>query len=95
MFANWSNKKANKDTQIKEVENIINLISQLRAFKNELNVSPGSFVDMSISTLSKNDQLFIKKNQTVLKKLGRINSFLDTDKAVSYTHLTLPTKRIV
>ena len=89
MFANWSNKKANKDKQIKEVENIINLISQLRAFKNELNVSPGSFVDMSISTLSKNDQLFIKKNQTVLKKLGRINSFLDTDKDKASANLVI------
>ena len=89
MFANWSNKKANKDKQIKEVENIINLISQLRAFKNELNVSPGSFVDMSISTLSKKDQLFIKKNQTVLKKLGRINSFLDTDKDKASANLVI------
>ena len=89
MFANWSNKKANKDKQIKEVENIINLISQLRAFKNELNVSPGSFVDMSISTLSKNDQLFIKKNQTVLKKLGRINSFLDTEKDKASANLVI------
>ncbi|WP_075483614.1 valine--tRNA ligase, partial [Candidatus Pelagibacter communis] len=89
MFANWSNKKVNKDKQIKEVENIINLISQLRAFKNELNVSPGSFVDMSISTLSKNDQSFIKKNQTVLKKLGRINSFLDTDKDKASANLVI------
>ncbi len=89
MFANWSNKKANKDKQIKEVENIINLISQLRAFKNELNVSPGSFVDLSISTLSKNDQSFIKKNQTVLKKLGRINSFLDTDKDKAAANLVI------
>ena len=89
MFASWSNKKVNKDKQIKEVENIINLISQLRAFKNELNVSPGSFVDMSISILSQKDQLFIKKNQTVLKKLGRINNFLDTDKDKASANLVI------
>ena len=80
MHTNWTLIKIKKDKNIKEVQKIIDLISQLRSFKNELNVSPGSFVDMSLSNLPKKDQDFIIKNEIVLKKLGRINNFLDGEK---------------
>ena len=80
MHTNWTLNKMKKDKNIKEVQKIIDLISQLRSFKNELNVSPGSFVDMSLSNLPKKDQDFIIKNQIVLKRLGRINNFLDGEK---------------
>ena len=58
MHTNWTLNKMKKDKNIKEVQKIIDLISQLRSFKNELNVSPGSFVDMSLSNLPKKDQDF-------------------------------------
>ncbi len=80
MLANWISGTSKKDKDFKEVEKIINIISQLRSFKNELNVSPGSFVDMSLSNISVNSKTFFKKNDTVLKKLGRINNFFDKDK---------------
>ena len=80
MHTNWSLNKIKSDKNIKEVQKIIDLISQLRSFKNELNVSPGSFVDMSLANLPKKDQDFIIKNEIVLKRLGRINNFFDSEK---------------
>ena len=40
MYANWPSGKAKKDQSLKDVESIINVISELRSFKNELNVKP-------------------------------------------------------
>jgi len=80
MLSNWISGISKKDKDFKEVEKIINIISQLRSFKNELNVSPGSFVDVSLSKINKNNKTFFKHNATVLKKLGRINNFFDKDK---------------
>ena len=79
MLTNWVSGKSKKDKDFKEVEKIINIISQIRSFKNELNVSPGSFVDISLSKINDKNKVFFKHNDVVLKKLGRINSFLDKD----------------
>ena len=80
MFTNWISGSSKKDKDYKDVKKIINIISQIRSFKNELNVSPGSFVDISLCNISKNDRNFFKHNNKVLKKLGRINNFFDKDK---------------
>ena len=74
MLANWISGKPKKDKYSKEVEKIINIITEIRSFKNELNVSPGSFIDISIEKIKSNNKYFFKKNSVVLKKLGRINS---------------------
>ena len=79
MLTNWVSGKSKKDKDFKEVEKIINIISQIRSFKNELNVSPGSFVDISLSKINDKNKVFFKHNDVVLKNLGRINSFLDKD----------------
>jgi valyl-tRNA synthetase len=71
--------KTKKDQSSIDVQKIIDIISDLRSFKNELNVSPGSFTDISIKNLNKDSQKFIKDNETVLKKLGRINKFHNED----------------
>ena len=84
MHANWPSGKSNKDQSMKDVEKIINVISELRLFKNELNVSPGSFVDISLSKINEKNKAFFKQNDLVLKKLGRINSFFDNDKDTFY-----------
>ena len=52
MHANWPSGKAKKDQSMKDVESIINVISELRSFKNELNVSPGSFIDISVNNIA-------------------------------------------
>jgi valyl-tRNA synthetase len=58
---------------------IINIISEIRSFKNELNVSPGSFIDMSINSINEEQKLFINNNKIILKKLGRINNIMNDD----------------
>ena len=79
MFKNWISAKSTKDAHIDQVENIINIISELRSFKNELNISPGSFIDMSINNINKDQKQFINSNEIILKKLGRINNILSDD----------------
>ncbi len=79
MLKNWLSGEISKDNTTEQVENIINIISEIRSFKNELNVSPGSFIDISIGNINKNQKEFINTNKIILKKLGRINSILDKD----------------
>ena len=79
MFANWPTGQINKDTSTEQVENIISIISEIRSFKNELNVGPGSFIDMSINNINENQKKFINENEIILKKLGRINNILSND----------------
>ncbi len=79
MLKNWLSGEINRDSSTEQVENIINIISEIRSFKNELNVNPGSFIDVSISNINKNQKDFINTNEIILKKLGRINSILDKD----------------
>jgi len=79
MLANWPTGKINKDTSTEQVENIISIISEIRSFKNELNVGPGSFIDMSINNINDKQKKFINDNKIILKKLGRINNILNDD----------------
>ena len=79
MYKNWPSGKVKKDQSRKDVEKIINIISELRSFKNELNVSPGSFVDISINKIAKKNKTLMNNNEVVLKKLGRINNFYEKD----------------
>ena len=75
--ANWINgKKLKTDKNIETVNEIIKLISGIRSFKNELNVSPGSFIDISLEKLDKKKQILFLQNEIVIKKLGRVNSIL-------------------
>jgi valyl-tRNA synthetase len=79
MYANWSTGKTKIDQSIKDVEKIIAVISELRSFKNELNVSPSSFIDISINKITTKNKTLIINNEIILKKLGRINKFFDKD----------------
>ena len=79
MFKNWITAKPTKDSNTDQVENIISIISELRSFKNELNISPGSFIDISINNINKDQKQFISENEIILKKLGRINNILSED----------------
>lgn len=86
MLANWISGKPKKDKYSKEVHKIINIITEIRSFKNELNVTPGSFIDISIEKIKNTNKSFFNKNSVVLKKLGRVNSiFLKDQKKSSAT----------
>ena len=79
MLANWPSGIVKKDQDHKDVEKMINIISSIRSFKNELGVNPGSFIDISTIKISKKNRSFLNNNEIVLKKLGRINNFYSTD----------------
>jgi valyl-tRNA synthetase len=79
MLSNWPTIKSKKNKEYKEVEKIIMIISKIRSFKNELGISPGSFIDLSISKISKKNESFMNNNDIVLKKLSRINNFYSKD----------------
>tara|TARA_Y100000590_G_scaffold64629_1_gene69646 strand:- start:130 stop:2757 length:2628 start_codon:yes stop_codon:yes gene_type:complete len=79
MFSNWIKGKIKKSNDLKDVEKTINIISKIRSFKNELNISPGSFIDISLGKINNKSMKFFKNNKIVLKKLGRINDFYDKD----------------
>ncbi len=79
MLSNWISDKSKKDSDHKQVQQIIDIISEIRSFKNELNVSPGSFIDISINSIKKNNQNFMINNEIIIKKLGRINNFFKKD----------------
>jgi len=77
MLNNWPKGKLKKDRDFKEVKKMISIISEVRSFKNELNVSPGSFIDLSIEKINNKD--FFNENNVILKRLGRINNFYTKD----------------
>jgi valyl-tRNA synthetase len=79
MLANWPTGNLEKDASTDQVEKIISIIYELRSFKNELSVSPGSFIDISIEGIDKNQKVFFDENEIILKRLGRINNLFDKD----------------
>jgi len=79
MLANWPSGNSVKDSSTDQVVKIISIISELRSFKNELNVSPGSFIDISIEGIDKKEATFFVENEIILKRLGRINNLFDKD----------------
>ena len=80
MYANWTkNKKNTKDKETSDVNRVIDVISRIRSFKNELGVSPGSFIDISLQSVKKNKQNLFLNNEIIFKKLGRINSIFTKD----------------
>ena len=79
MLANWPSGEFERDSSTNQVEKIISIVSELRSFKNELSVSPGSFIDISIETVSKKEQSFFTENEIILKKLARIKNLHNKD----------------
>ena len=79
MLANWPSGEPESDSSNNQVKKIISIVSELRSFKNELSVSPGSFIDISIETVSKKEQSFFIDNEIILKKLGRIRNLHNKD----------------
>ena len=67
--------KLKKTNGAKDIDFIINFITDLRSIKANLNVAPGSFVDLDINELPKKFQKIINNNELIVKKLGRINNF--------------------
>ena len=82
-FANYFNKPLIlKDWEIKsqpsfsknhsKIDWLIDLVTNIRSTKVNLNVSPGSFIDVSTAKLSSNKIGIINDNLEVFKRLGRV-----------------------
>jgi valyl-tRNA synthetase len=60
-----------------KIDWLIKLISIIRSTKVDLDVSPGSFIDISICDLKNDKKRVINDNLSVFKRLGRINNIHD------------------
>ncbi|ARJ48471.1 valine--tRNA ligase [Candidatus Pelagibacter sp. RS40] len=89
MFANWSDEKPQESHEYNDVSNIIEIITSIRSFKNEIGVSPGSLIDVSLANTNLKTQDFFNKNEIVLKKLGRITNILLEDQKKSSASLII------
>ena len=64
--------KLKKTNGAKDIDFIINFITDLRSIKANLNILPGSFVDLGINELPKKFQKIINSNELIVKRLGLI-----------------------
>ncbi|MFL2891857.1 MAG: valine--tRNA ligase [Candidatus Pelagibacter sp.] len=89
MLANWSEEKPQESNEYNDVSNIIEIITSIRSFKNEIGVSPGSLIEISLANTNSKTQDFFNKNEIVLKKLGRISNILLDDQKKSSASLII------
>lgn len=81
MFKDWnlSTKLTPSFNQsYKKIDWLIHLVTNIRSTKVDLDVSPVSFIDISINELNKNRRGIIEDNLNVLKKLGRVSNIYDS-----------------
>ena len=75
MFKDWNLlKKPNFVKSHNKIDWLINLVSNIRSTKVELNVSPGSFIDIAINELTHEKSEIINDNLSLFKRLGRVVS---------------------
>ena len=80
MFKDWNllnipNSSFNKSYQ--KIDWLIQLVTSIRSIKVDLDVSPGSFIDISTEELNKNKRSIIKDNSSVFKRVGRVSNIYD------------------
>ena len=59
---------------LNKIDWLINLVSSIRSTKVGLNVSPGSFIEISTSELNSEKTSIINDNLSVFKRLGRVSN---------------------
>ena len=89
MFANWSEDRGKTDKSHIEVNKIIEFITSIRSFKNELGIPPGSLIEISLEKTNSELKSFFDKNKTILTKLGRIKNISSQDLNKSSASLIL------
>jgi valyl-tRNA synthetase len=74
MFKNWDVKpQSSFNKSYNKIDWLINLVRNIRSVKVDLNISPGSFINISISELNSNKISIINDNLEVFKRLGRVS----------------------
>ena len=73
MFKDWDIKpQQDFNSSYKKIDWLIDLVSNIRSTKVDLNISPGSFIDISTSEINSNKTRIINDNLDVFKRLGRV-----------------------
>ena len=74
MFKDWYIKpQLTFGKSYNKIDWLIELVTNIRSTKVSLNVSPGSFIDISINELNSNKKSVINDNLSVFKRLGRVS----------------------
>jgi len=74
MFKNWDVKSQSSfNKSYNKIDWLIDLVRNIRSIKVDLNISPGSFINISISELNSNKISIINDNLDVFKRLGRVS----------------------
>ena len=75
ILKDWNLKpQSNFKKSYNKIDWVIKLVTNIRSTKVNLNVSPGSFIDISISELKSDKVNIINDNLSLIKRLGRISS---------------------
>jgi len=74
MFKNWDVKyQSSFNKSYNKIDWLIDLVTSIRSTKVDLNISPGSFIDISTAELNSNKISIINDNLDVFKRLGRVS----------------------
>jgi len=80
MFKNWDVKSQSSfNKSYNKIDWLIDLVTSIRSTKVDLNVSPGSFIDLSMVELNLNKISIINDNLDVFKRLGRVSDVSRTE----------------
>ena len=81
MFKDWKlpfNPSSLFKKSQKKIEWLIDLVAAIRSTKVELNIPPGSYIDVSIEELNNYNKRVISDNLDIFKRLGRISNIHET-----------------
>ena len=74
MYKDWETKpNPTFRKSYNKIDWLIELVTNIRSTKVKLNVSPGSFIDVSIEEINSNKKTIIDDNLSVFKRLGRVS----------------------
>jgi len=75
MFKSWNIKPQKTfNSSYKKIDWLIDLVTGIRSTKVDLNVSPGSFIDISTAEINSNKTRIINDNLDVFKRIGRVTN---------------------
>ena len=96
MYKNWNlEKQPSFIKSSNKINWLINLISSIRSTKVDLNISPGSFIDISVNELSPEKTDIINANIDLFKRLGRVSNINKADKKINSIKIVVDTETVI
>ena len=85
--ANWSKVKNNSkfNKNYKDIVNIIEIISNIRSTKAELNITPKLFCDIIFTVKSKTINKLINRNIEIIKRVGKVDKLIVQQNQINNT----------